>query len=103
MTPAEGRLFEREGEALVGADVAFTVGDAVTPAHAMAGERRIGEECEEESRHRHKGVRYTVVGRLPPLGTAWDPIGNRLIMSGPRAQADDELAFRMIDGRKRRY
>ena len=72
MTPAEGRLFEREGEALVGADVAFTVGDAVTPAHAMAGERRIGEECEEESRHRHKGVRYTVVARLPPLGTAWD-------------------------------
>jgi len=39
----------------------------------VAGRRQpAGTESEDEARHRHDGVRYTVVGRLPRLGTPWD-------------------------------
>jgi putative ABC transport system permease protein len=73
VAPTEGRVFAAEGEALVGADVRFPLGAQLTPAHATAGRRApAGVESAEEGRHRHEGVRYTVVGRLPRLGTAWD-------------------------------
>ena len=71
IAPLEGRLFEREGEAVVGADVRMRLGDSLTPSHATAGQR-IGVERPEEAGHRHEGVHYVVVGRLPRLGTAWD-------------------------------
>lgn len=71
--PSEGRIFAREGEAVAGADVKLAIGDAITPSHAHAGQRHpFGIESLEEARHRHEGVRYTVVGRLPRSGTPWD-------------------------------
>ena len=73
ITPSEGRIFAREGEAVVGADVRLAIGDAITPSHAHAGHRHpFGIESPEEARHRHEGVRYAVVGRLPRFGSPWD-------------------------------
>jgi putative ABC transport system permease protein len=73
IVPSEGRLFASEGEAVVGADVRLHVGEAITPSHGVAVRRSpVGTESEEEARHRHEGVRYVVVGRLPRLGSPWD-------------------------------
>jgi putative ABC transport system permease protein len=73
VAPSEGRLFAREGEAVVGADVQLRIADVVTPSHAVAGRRSpFGIEARDEASHRHESVRYTVVGRLPRRGTPWD-------------------------------
>jgi putative ABC transport system permease protein len=73
VTPAEGRSFEREAEAVIGAEVGLAVGDKVVPSHAMAGRRTpFGVEGTDEATHRHEGASYTVVGRLPPFGSPWD-------------------------------
>jgi putative ABC transport system permease protein len=73
LKPAAGRVFERDGEAVVGADVQLAIGDAITPSHAHAGQRHpFGTESLEEAHHRHEGVSYAVVGRLPRLGSPWD-------------------------------
>ncbi len=70
---AEGRMFAAEEEVVIGAGVRLALGDAVTPAHATAGGRHApGAESDEEHAHRHEGVHYRVVGRLPPLGSPWD-------------------------------
>jgi putative ABC transport system permease protein len=69
----EGRLFEREGEAVIGADVKLAMGDEVTPSHAVAGHRSpFGVETAHEHEHRHEGAHYKVVGRLPRFGSPWD-------------------------------
>jgi putative ABC transport system permease protein len=70
--PSEGRVFARENEAVVGADVGLRLGETVTPSHGVATRRPAGTDGEDEARHRHEGVRYTVVGRLPRFGTPWD-------------------------------
>jgi putative ABC transport system permease protein len=71
--PSQGRLFAAEGEAVVGADVALRLGEAITPSHAVAGHGGpFGVEGKDEASHRHGGVQYVVVGRLPRLGSAWD-------------------------------
>ena len=67
LQPTEGRLFANEHEAVVGARARFTVGETVTPSHAAPG-----ATAEEEAGHRHDGTILTIVGRLPPTGTAWD-------------------------------
>jgi putative ABC transport system permease protein len=73
LTPSEGRLFAHEGEAVVGADVRLPLGESITPSHGLAiRHTQSGTESAEEAQHRHEGVRYVVVGRLPPLGTPWD-------------------------------
>jgi putative ABC transport system permease protein len=73
LAPREGRLFAREGEAVVGADVRLKVGEAITPSHGLAVRHaQSGSESIDEAQHRHEGVRYSVVGRLPRLGTPWD-------------------------------
>jgi putative ABC transport system permease protein len=73
LAPSEGRLFAREDEAVVGADVRLAVGETMTPSHGLAVRHgAAGEESADEARHRHEGVRYVVVGRLPRLGTPWD-------------------------------
>jgi putative ABC transport system permease protein len=73
IAPTEGRLFERPGEAVVGAAVRLALGDAVTPSHHTAGHAAApGEASAEEVAHRHEGVAYRVVGRLPALGSPWD-------------------------------
>lgn len=62
--PAEGRLFDAEGEAVIGADVRLRVGEEINPAHTA--------RAADEASHRHEGVAYTVVGRLPRSGSPWD-------------------------------
>lgn len=71
--PAEGRTFEREGEAVIGADVRLSIGDNIVPSHAVAGRRApFGIEGADEAAHRHEGASYAVVGRLPRSGSPWD-------------------------------
>lgn len=73
VTPAEGRSFDRPGEAVVGADVRLALGASFQPSHAIAGAaRHPGEDHADEAEHRHAGAEYTIVGRLPRLGTPWD-------------------------------
>jgi putative ABC transport system permease protein len=72
LAPAEGRLFAHKGEAVIGADVDLAIGATITPAHGVAWRPgKAADQADDES-HRHEGVRYTVVGRLPRLGTSWD-------------------------------
>jgi putative ABC transport system permease protein len=73
LAPVEGRLFQAEGEAVIGAGVRLDMGATVTPSHATAnGSAEPGVEGAEEAEHRHAGVTLTVVGRLPRLGSPWD-------------------------------
>jgi putative ABC transport system permease protein len=59
---AAGRMFEKEGEAVVGAAVKLPVGAEIKPMHGTA---QMGGET-------HAGVVYHVTGKLPPTGTPWD-------------------------------
>lgn len=73
LAPAEGRFFAAEGEAVAGADIRLALGETITPSHATTGHHGpLGVEVAEEARHRHEGVRYKIVGRLPRLGSPWD-------------------------------
>lgn len=73
LQPSEGRLFAREGEAVLGADVAYRLGDTIAPSHGVLGHTvRPGQVDEEEAGHRHEGHGYVAVGRLPRLGSPWD-------------------------------
>lgn len=73
LAPAEGRLFQRRGEAVVGAAVPATLGAALRPAHGLHDED--GDDEDEHTghdpHHAHE-LSYTVVGRLPPRHNAWD-------------------------------
>ncbi|MDR2113355.1 MAG: FtsX-like permease family protein [Candidatus Accumulibacter sp.] len=73
----EGRIFQRRGEAVVGAAVPLAVGARIAPQHGHGGEHdgdhEEEEEDEDEEEHAgHADVRYTVVGRLPARHTIWD-------------------------------
>ena len=71
--PSEGRLFAAEGEAVLGADVLYQMSDTITPSHGVAGHTaKPGQADAEEDGHKHEGHGYTVVGRLPRLGSSWD-------------------------------
>ncbi len=59
---ASGSMFEKEGEAVVGAAVKLPVGAEIKPMHGTAA---MGGET-------HAGVVYHVTGKLPPTGTPWD-------------------------------
>jgi putative ABC transport system permease protein len=59
---AEGRVFAREGDAVIGAAVKLAIGDEIKPMHGNA----------EAGGHTHTELAYRVVGRLKPTGTAWD-------------------------------
>ncbi len=59
---AEGRIFAKEGEAVIGAAVDLSLGDQIKPMHGTA----------EEGGHTHTELAYHVSGRLKPTGTAWD-------------------------------
>ena len=60
----EGRLFATRSEAVVGAGVTLAVGAKFQPRHGSAADQLVEE-------HKH-GFEFTVVGRLPITGTAWD-------------------------------
>lgn len=70
--PIEGRMFAAEGEAVIGADVRFALGERLVPAHGTAAHGTAASRDSDEARHRHAGVTYTVVGRLPRTGTPYD-------------------------------
>lgn len=73
LAPMEGRMFQAEGEAVIGADVALALGASIVPSHATVGfPTRVGVASEEEAAHRHEGHAYRVVGRMPRLGSPWD-------------------------------
>ena len=61
-TLAEGAVFTRLGEAVVGADVPLSTGAEVKPMH---GSVETGGET-------HTEIVYHVTGRMAPTGTAWD-------------------------------
>ena len=60
---AQGRMFEREREAVAGARVPLGIGESFTPAHGH------GEAAEADA---HEGFAYEVVGRMPRTGSPWD-------------------------------
>ena len=66
--PAEGRMFARLDEVVVGSDVELPIGHRFHPSH---GEAHAVEDLDEEAPE-HADLTYSVVGRLPPLGTPWD-------------------------------
>lgn len=59
---AEGKVFAREGEAIIGASVDLALGDEIKPMHGTA----------EEGGQTHTELAYHISGRLKPTGTAWD-------------------------------
>ncbi|KGQ70797.1 permease [Chelonobacter oris] len=60
---AEGRVFEKDYEAVVGAKSGLNVGDTFTPMHGQLG---------ESNHHSHDEIVYNVVGVLPEEGSIWD-------------------------------
>ncbi len=65
---AEGRVFEKRTEAVVGATSPLTVGMTFHPTHGL---QTHGEEGDEAGEHVH-GAMLTVVGRMKPTGSPWD-------------------------------
>ncbi|MBP2443122.1 FtsX-like permease family protein [Rhizobium leguminosarum] len=59
---AEGKLFAREGEAVIGSAVKLSLGAEIKPMHGSA----------EEGGETHTELVYHIAGRLRPTGTAWD-------------------------------
>jgi putative ABC transport system permease protein len=63
--PVEGRVFKSMWEVVAGANVKLKIDDKFSPSHGMI-------LAEEEHDADHKGIEYTVVGRMPRLGSPWD-------------------------------
>jgi putative ABC transport system permease protein len=61
---AEGRVFDRLDQAVVGAQVPLAPGESFTPLHGMS-------ELVDDEVH-HEDFAFAVTGRLPPLGSPWD-------------------------------
>ena len=81
---AEGRMFAKTDEAVVGADAPLPLGETIHPAHGKAAENII-------ENHEH-AAGLMVVGRLERTGTPWDrailvPIGALWVMHGGDAQS----------------
>ena len=69
LQPTQGRIFQRRGEAVVGAGVALAIGATFSPAHGLH------LPADDEATHGdpgHDAAHYTVVGRLPPRENIWD-------------------------------
>lgn len=60
---SEGRMFEAENEAVLGADVPARLGDTLTPQHGRVA---------VPGAHEHGDAAYAAVGRLPRTGGPWD-------------------------------
>ncbi|RUM24725.1 ABC transporter permease [Rhizobium vallis] len=58
----EGKVFAREGEAVIGSSVKLSLGGEIKPMHGLA----------EEGGETHTELVYHIAGRLRPTGTAWD-------------------------------
>ncbi|MGR9248476.1 ABC transporter permease [Rhizobium leguminosarum] len=59
---AEGKIFAREGESVIGAAVKLSLGGEIKPMHGSL----------EEGGETHTELVYHIAGRLRPTGTAWD-------------------------------
>lgn len=59
---AEGTMFARLGDAVIGADVRKQIGAEIKPMHGGT----------DEGGPTHTELFYTVSGRMAPTGTAWD-------------------------------
>ncbi|MBY5362908.1 FtsX-like permease family protein [Rhizobium leguminosarum] len=59
---AEGKIFAREGEAVIGSAVRLPLGGEIKPMHGSL----------EEGGETHTELVYHIAGRLRPTGTAWD-------------------------------
>lgn len=68
----EGRLFQTETEAVVGASAPFRVGETIEPVHGHVdgGLSALGGEDSHAGESHH--VDLTIVGRMAPTGTPWD-------------------------------
>lgn len=70
---SEGRIFERRGEAVIGAAVPMPLGSQISPQH---GQHRADDDDDNASPahedHAHRAMHYTIVGRLPPRHNIWD-------------------------------
>ena len=58
----EGKIFAREGEAVIGSAVNLPLGGEIKPMHGSL----------EEGGETHTELVYHIAGRLRPTGTAWD-------------------------------
>ncbi|MBB4291616.1 putative ABC transport system permease protein [Rhizobium leguminosarum] len=58
----EGKVFAREGEAVIGSAVKLALGGEIKPMHGLP----------EEGGETHTELVYHIAGRLRPTGTAWD-------------------------------
>ncbi|MGE0418725.1 MAG: FtsX-like permease family protein [Acetobacteraceae bacterium] len=72
LKPTEGRVFQAEDEAVIGADVRLALGAMFHPSHGVRVRDLAGVADAHEAEHQHGDSMYRVVGRLPRLGTAWD-------------------------------
>ncbi|GGF29401.1 membrane protein [Aliidongia dinghuensis] len=66
---AEGRMFARRDEVVLGAGIDWPLGTRFHPSH---GQHHAVEDDDDEAAHQHQELTYTVVGRLAPQGTPWD-------------------------------
>ena len=57
-----GDLMPKDGEAVIGANVDIPIGKHIVPMHGTLS----------EGGHIHTDIRYKIIGKLKPSGTAWD-------------------------------
>jgi putative ABC transport system permease protein len=69
LAPTQGRIFQRRGEAVLGAGVALAIGATFSPAHGL---QRAPDDADGHADAAHGAVQYTVVGRLPARHNIWD-------------------------------
>lgn len=69
LTPTQGRLFARRGEAVVGSAVKLGLGQSFSPEHGLHHDD--GDEDGHDDAAHH-ALHYTVVGRLPARHNVWD-------------------------------
>ncbi len=73
---AEGRLFEKEFEIVLGASAArasgLKVGDRIHLTHGISQSRQLGNPAATEGMHEHEEFTDTVVGILKPTGGSHD-------------------------------
>lgn len=65
IAPAEGRVFEKPNEVVIGADVAMKLGETFIAMHGTPQENVI-------ETHVHANLKFQIVGRLAKTGTPWD-------------------------------
>lgn len=92
-TLAEGAVFSRLGDAVIGSDVPKRIGAEIKPMHGAA----------DEGGHTHTELVYKVSGRMAPTGTAWDrailvPIRAVWQLHGMEAEAGHDHAHEAAGG-----